>query len=81
MIANYSLLFYLKKAKSYVSGTETNLFANLHDIPQEVSTGKEYEPQCWNSKANRTKGTSEESKFLNSYLDTSEYKLQIHIYS
>lgn len=81
MSTNYSLLFYLKKPKSYVNGPKPiYLRITVDGIPKEVSSGKECEPSRWNSKANRAKGTNEESKFLNSYLDTVEHKLaDIHL--
>jgi site-specific recombinase XerD len=81
MSANYSLLFYLKKPKSYVNGPKPiYLRITVNGIPKEVSSGKECEPLRWNSKANRAKGTNEETKFLNTYLDTLEHKLaDIHL--
>jgi site-specific recombinase XerD len=81
MSTNYSLLFYLKKPKSYVNGPKPiYLRITVNGIPKEVSSGKECEPLRWNSKANRAKGTNEETKFLNTYLDTLEHKLaDIHL--
>lgn len=81
MSTNYSLLFYLKKPKNYVNGPKPiYLRITVNGIPKEVSAGKECEPLRWNSKANRAKGTNEESKFLNTYLDTLEHRLaDIHL--
>ncbi|MBT2621953.1 site-specific integrase [Chryseobacterium sp. ISL-6] len=81
MSTNYSLLFYLKKPKNYVSGPKPiYLRITLNGIPKEVSTGKECEPVRWNSKANRMNGTKEESKLLNTYLDALDRKVaNIHL--
>jgi|GEM_PF-7036697 len=38
-------------------------------VPKEVSTGRECDPTKWMSKANRAKGTKEDIKTLNAYLD------------
>ncbi|MDQ1148236.1 phage integrase SAM-like domain-containing protein [Sphingobacterium zeae] len=71
MSTNYSLLFYLKKPKNYVSGPKPiYMRITVDGIPKEVSTGRECDPSKWNSKANRAKGTTETVKTLNSYLDT-----------
>ncbi|VTR36704.1 Uncharacterised protein [Sphingobacterium thalpophilum] len=57
MSTNYSLLFYLKKPKNYVSGPKAiYMRITLDGIPKEVSTGRECDPSKWNSKANRAKG-------------------------
>ncbi|VXC29589.1 Tyrosine recombinase XerD [Sphingobacterium multivorum] len=71
MSTNYSLLFYLKKPKNYVSGSKPiYMRITVDGIPKEVSTGRECDPSKWNSKANRAKGTTEAVKTLNFYLDT-----------
>ncbi|MBD1429190.1 hypothetical protein H8B04_06340 [Sphingobacterium sp. DN04309] len=71
MSTNYSLLFYLKKPKNYVSGLKPiYMRITVDGIPKEVSTGRECYPSKWNSKANRVKGTTEAVKTLKSYLDT-----------
>lgn len=76
MSTNYSLLFYLKKPKNYVSGQKPiYMRITVDGIPKEVSTGKDCEPAKWISKANRAKGTKEEVKTLNTYLDTVEHKV------
>lgn len=71
MSTNYSLLFYLKKPKNYVTGPKPiYMRITVDGMPKETSTGRECEPSKWNSKANRAKGTTEIVKTLNSYLDT-----------
>lgn len=70
MSTNYYLLFYLKKPKNYVSGAKPiYMRITLNGIPKEVSTGQVCDPSKWNSKANRCKGTTEQVKSLNHYLD------------
>ncbi|MBB1644622.1 Arm DNA-binding domain-containing protein [Sphingobacterium sp. UME9] len=69
MSTNYSLLFYLKKSKNYVSGPKPiYMRITVDGIPKEVSTGRECDPSKWSSKANRMKGTTEAVKTLNTYL-------------
>ena len=71
MSTNYSLLFYLKKPKNYVSGPKPiYMRITVNGTPKEVSTGRECDPSKWNSKANRVKGTTEAVKTMNGYLDT-----------
>ncbi len=71
MSTNYSLLFYLKKPKNYVTGPKPiYMRITVDGFPKETSVGRECEPSKWNSKANRAKGTIETVKTLNSYLDT-----------
>ncbi|WP_286591712.1 Arm DNA-binding domain-containing protein [Sphingobacterium sp. N143] len=72
MSTNYSLLFYLKKPKNYVSGPKPiYMRITVEGIPKkEVSTGQECDPPKWTSKANRLKGTTEAVKTLNCYRDT-----------
>ncbi|MCT1525034.1 site-specific integrase [Sphingobacterium hotanense] len=81
MSTNYSLLFYLKKPKNYVTGPKPiYMRITVDGVPKEVSTGRECDPSKWISKANRAKGTKEDVKTLNSYLDTVEHKVaDIHL--
>src|SRR5690606_38175383 len=76
MSTNYYLLFYLKKQKNYVSGQKLiYMRINMNGIPKEISTGRDYDPEKWISKANCAKGTKEDVKTLNGYLDTLEHKV------
>ena len=81
MSTNYSLLFYLKKPKNYTSGPKPiYMRITVDGIPKEVSTGKDCDPCKWNSRGNRAKGTTENVKTLNTYLDTLEHKIaDIHL--
>lgn len=76
MSTNYSLLFYLKKPKNYVGGMKPiYMRITVAGDPKEVSTGRECNPVRWNAKANRAKGTKEDIRGLNAYLDTLERKV------
>jgi Site-specific recombinase XerD len=76
MSTNYSLLFYLKKPKNYVCGPNPiYMRITVASEPKEISTGRECDPLRWNAKANRAKGTKEDIRNLNAYLDTLERKV------
>ncbi|MCA5005680.1 site-specific integrase [Sphingobacterium bovistauri] len=81
MSKNYSLLFYLKKPKNYALGPKPiYMRITVDGVPKEVSTGKQCDPVKWNSRGNRAKGTKEDARTLNSYLDALEYKInEIHL--
>jgi site-specific recombinase XerD len=70
MKTNFSLLFYMKKPKNYVSGVAPiYLRITVAGKRSEITTGRECEPKQWNSKTGRLSGTKEEMKSLNAYLD------------
>lgn len=74
---SFSLLFYPKKSKSYVSGDmPIYLRITVNGVSKELTTKRRCEPQRWNKYAQRVKGTNEQSKTLNAYLDTVER--QVH---
>lgn len=70
-----SLLFYLKKPKAYITGL-VPVYLRITVIGQraEISTGREWSPDKWNSSAGRASGTKEDAKTLNVYLDTLQTK-------
>src|SRR5690606_16934630 len=76
MSTNYSLLFYLKKPKNYAGGANP-IYMRITVVgePKEVSIGRGCDPSRWNAKANRAKGTKEDIRGLNAYLDTLERKV------
>jgi hypothetical protein len=77
MKTNFSLLFYLKKPKNYENGrVPIYLRITVNGKRAETTSGRECEPSLWNSVAGRFKGTKEEIKSLNAYLD----KLQSQVY-
>jgi site-specific recombinase XerD len=71
-----SLLFYLKKPKAYTSGmVPIYLRITTHGQRAEISTGREWFAEKWNTSAGRASGTKEDVKALNSYLDTLQGKV------
>jgi len=81
MSTKYSLLFYLKKPKNYIDGPKPiYMRITVNGMPRELSTGKKCLPSKWDSKSNRAKGTKEDTKTLNSFLDTLSHKIaEIHL--
>ncbi|MCO5947044.1 site-specific integrase [Mucilaginibacter flavidus] len=76
MKTNFSLLFYLKKPKNYQNGNvPIYLRITIDGKRAETSTGRECEPALWNSAAGRFKGTKEEIKSFNAYLDNLQTKV------
>jgi hypothetical protein len=77
MKTNFSLLFYLKKPKNYQNGlVPIYLRSTVNGQRSETTSGRECEPATWISIAGRLKGTKEEIKSFNSYLDN----LQTQVY-
>jgi integrase len=77
MKTNFSLLFYLKKPKNHQNGlVPIYLRITVNGKRAETSTGRECEPTLWNNTAGRFKGTKEEIKSFNAYLDN----LQAQVY-
>lgn len=73
---SFSLLFYLKKPKNYQRGAmPIYLRVTVDGVAKEISTGRQCEPDRWNTKAERCNGTKEDIKLLNSYLDTLQNKV------
>lgn len=73
---NISLLFYLKKPKAYRSGkVPIYLRITTNGRRAEISTGREWLSEKWNTSAGRASGTKEDVKALNSYLDTLQGKV------
>ena len=70
MKTNFSLLFYLKKPKNYPNGlVPIYLRITINGKRAETSTGQVCGSALWNSTAARFKGTKEEIKSFNAYLD------------
>ena len=77
MKTNFSLLFYLKKQKNYISGNAPiYMRITVKGKRAEITTGRECEPSKWNAKAGKAIGTREDVKLLNTYLD----QLQTSVY-
>lgn len=70
------ILFYLKKPKNYTSGPmPIYLRITVDGIPKEISSKREWEIDRWNAGAQRAKGTKEDVKSLNAFLDALEMKV------
>ncbi|EEI89697.1 site-specific recombinase, phage integrase family [Sphingobacterium spiritivorum ATCC 33300] len=70
MKTNFSLLFYLKRPKDYTTGiVPIYLRITVNGKRAELATGKECEPEQWNSKIGHIRGTKEDTKTFNAYLD------------
>lgn len=70
MKTNFSLLFYLQNPKNYHSGlVPIYLRITVNGKRAEATSGRECEPSTWNNIAGRLKGTKDEIKSFNSYLD------------
>lgn len=75
----FSLLFHLRRPKSYTKGPQPiYLRITVNGKRAEMSTQRECEPTKWNGASGRAIGTKEEAKQLNSYLDTLVSKLYQH---
>lgn len=76
MKTNFSLLFYLKRPKNYQSGNvAVYMRITVNGKRSETSTGRECDPANWNSYAGRLKGTKEEVKKFNAFLDDLQSKV------
>lgn len=62
MNVNYSLLFYLKKPKNYVTGQPKPIYMRITvaGLPKELSAERECLPSRWCPKANRGTGNKED---------------------
>ncbi|WP_335337966.1 site-specific integrase [Pedobacter sp. PACM 27299] len=77
MKTNFSLLFYLKKQKNYISGnTPIYMRITVDGKRAEIATSRDCNPSRWSKRSSRLIGTKEDVKMLNSYLD----QLQSSIY-
>jgi len=77
MKTTFSLLFYLKRPKNYENGQmPIYLRITVNGKRAETTSGRECEPANWNGKTGKVRGTKEEVKSLNAYLDN----LQSQVY-
>ena len=73
---SFGLLFYLKKPKVYSKSVKPiYLRITVDSIQKEISTGRQCDPDRWNSKAGRVIRTKEDAKSINAYLDTLQNKV------
>jgi site-specific recombinase XerD len=80
MKINLSLLFYLKKRKSYKNGpVDIYMRITVDGRRSEITTGRSCEPEKWSISAGRSSGKTEESRTLNAYLTDLKTKIyEIH---
>ena len=77
MKTTFSLLFYLKRPKNYENGPmPVYLRITVNGKRAETTSGRECLPANWNGKLGRFRGTKEEIKSFNAYLDN----LQSQVY-
>src|SRR5690606_11520711 len=70
-----SILFYVRSSKSSKSGlVPIYQRITINGVRIELSTSKFVEKSKWNSSAGKMKGTSEEARMINSYLDILKLK-------
>jgi hypothetical protein len=70
MKVTFSVLFYLKKAKSSLNGPiPIYMRITVEGQRAEVSISRECHPSEWNTGASRVKGTKEKARELNAYID------------
>ncbi|MCR8558866.1 site-specific integrase [Mucilaginibacter sp. BJC16-A38] len=77
MKTTFSLLFYLKRPKNYENGPmPIYLRITVNGKRAETTSGRECLPAHWNNTTGRFRGTKEEVRSLNAYLDN----LQTQVY-
>ena len=73
---NFSLLFFLKKPKNYVSGDmPIYMRITVDGQAKEMTTSRKCNPEIWNQKAEKAFGKTEQVKELNSHLTTLQVKV------
>lgn len=76
MITRLSTHFYLKKPKAYSKGKiPIYLRITVDGAVKELSTKTVCEAERWNSHAERVRGTNEEARSINAFLDSWERKI------
>lgn len=76
MKTNFSLLFYIKKQKNYLTGTAPiYLRITVAGKRSEITSGRECEPERWNAKTGRMSGTKQDTRNFNAYLDTLQHQV------
>lgn len=72
----FNLLFYLKKRTSYTGGKLPIYMRVTVDRDRfELATNRDCDPDKWNAKSGRLNGNREETKLLNSYLESLRAKV------
>lgn len=83
----FSLLFTIRKQKDSLKKTSDSeikkspiyIRVTVDGRRTELSAKRDVDPKIWNKFAGRAKGTKEEIKALNAYLDVLQFQLQENI--
>jgi len=76
MNTNFSMLFYLKKAKNQQPGdVPIYVRITMDGSRSECSTSRQCDSRKWCSRSGRAKGSKEDARILNSYLDQLQNKV------
>ena len=76
MTNTFSLLFYIRTTKIKADSTAPiYVRITINGKRAELSAKRSIDPSKWNTKKGRSKGTNEQSKSLNKYLDTIQAKI------
>jgi Arm DNA-binding domain len=76
MKTNFSLLFYLKRPKTYQEGTlPIYVRITVDNKREQFTTGISCDPAQWNQRSGRMRGTRELARTFNQLLDSIQYKL------
>ena len=76
MTKTFSLLFYIRTTKTKSDGTiPIYVRITINGKRAEFSTKRTIEPTKWNNAKGRAKGSNEQIKALNKYLDTIQAKV------
>jgi integrase len=76
MKTKFSLLFYIRKPKNYISGPmPVWVRITVSGKRAETPSGRECDPTRWNASAGRANGTKEEVRTFNAYLDDLQSKV------
>ena len=76
------MLFYMKKQKNYTTGpAPIYLRITMAGKRAELATGRDCDPERWNSKLGRAIGTKEDIKSFNAFLSNYESRIyETHSY-
>lgn len=75
MSKRLSVLFYLKKQKSFKGPQPIYMRITVDSKRTEISIKRNCDPEKWNSGGGRAKGTREDTRTLNAYLDSLKAKV------
>ncbi|PCH69195.1 MAG: recombinase [Bacteroidetes bacterium] len=75
----FSILFYIKRSKLLKNGdAPVYVRITINGVSDEVSLKRSIEPKLWDTKRNKAKGSSEEARQLNDYLNSVRGQIFYH---